>query len=571
VTDPRPTLTRAPRGRRLRFACTLATACVLAASCGKKGPPLAPLVRLPVAPAQVTAKRAGDRVLVRFTIPRQNQSGVQPADIEAVEVYAWTPLPPDPASTTPTPQLTPEQIFKYGKLVARVPVREPPPPPPEQKEGEPPPPPPPPPTGPGLDQGAVAEVVDALAPGDAEPIAVPVKKPKEAKAVPRDIVLTPPDVGLPLPPLPARLYAAVGVNHRGRRGAMSPPVRVPLWTPPPVPTDLAATVREGAVDLAWTAPPGLRHPLVTNIAPAPAGPGAGRPASGANRGSSAGAEAAPHPGAPRDGAAGQAPSAQPGEGEPPAALGDEDEEDLLEAQQRRESALQQAAQARAEAAKSAGQTVPEPPASAPEAVTPAPPLDPAAAGTLASRVPFPWPPTAGGYAVYEVLPPDVTAPGAAPPPAAQPFPKPLTAAPLKATTFTDPRLEFGVARCYVVRATETVGQLSMESEPSAPACISARDTFAPAAPKSLGAVSSAGAISLIWEANTEPDLAGYIVLRGVNDGALEPVTPQPIKETTYRDTRVRRGSRYTYAVIAVDTATPPNRSGESNRVEETVR
>ena len=122
---------------------------------------------MPVAPADVTAKRSGDRVVIRFTIPRANQSGIQPADIEQMEVYAWTPPAPDPTQPPAAAQLLPEQIFKYAKLVATVPVRRPPPPPPEQKEGEPPPPPPPPPTGPGLDQGVMAEVVDTLVAADA--------------------------------------------------------------------------------------------------------------------------------------------------------------------------------------------------------------------------------------------------------------------------------------------------------------------------------------------------------------------------------------------------------------------
>jgi hypothetical protein len=51
-----------------------------------------------VAPGEVTARRSGDRVVVRFAIPRANQSGLRPADIELVEVYAWTPPPPAPAA-----------------------------------------------------------------------------------------------------------------------------------------------------------------------------------------------------------------------------------------------------------------------------------------------------------------------------------------------------------------------------------------------------------------------------------------------------------------------------------------
>ena len=79
-------------------------------------------------------------------------------------------------------------------------------------------------------------------------------------------------------------------------------------------------------------------------------------------------------------------------------------------------------------------------------------------------------------------------------------------------------------------------------------------------------------ISLIWNANDEADLAGYLVLRGEAPGeTLRAVTASPIRDTTYRDTDVRPGARYVYAVVAVDTATPPNISGQSARVEETVR
>jgi fibronectin type 3 domain-containing protein len=50
-----------------------------------------------------------------------------------------------------------------------------------------------------------------------------------------------------------------------------------------------------------------------------------------------------------------------------------------------------------------------------------------------------------------------------------------------------------------------------------------------------------------------------------------PVTAAPITETTYRDTTAVPGVRYVYAVVAVDNATPPNRSAPSNRVEESAR
>ena len=174
--------------------------------------------------------------------------------------------------------------------------------------------------------------------------------------------------------------------------------------------------------------------------------------------------------------------------------------------------------------------------------------------------------------VYEVASPEAETTPAPPLPAAQPFPRLLTPTPLQTPTFTDGRIAFGATRCYVVRTVDTIGQATIQSVSSVPVCVKPKDTFAPAAPKSLQAVASEGAISLIWDANTETDLGGYLVLRAAApSNKFEPITPQPIKETTYRDTSVRRGVRYVYIVVAVDTATPPNRSEPSNRVDEAAR
>jgi hypothetical protein len=173
--------------------------------------------------------------------------------------------------------------------------------------------------------------------------------------------------------------------------------------------------------------------------------------------------------------------------------------------------------------------------------------------------------------VYEVAPPTLGAP-AAPPPAAQPFPTRLTPTVITSAKFTDQRVEFGAERCYTVRSVETFGTLSVQSEDAVPACIKPSDVFPPAAPKSLAAVASPGAISLIWEPNGESDLGGYLVYRRVApDGELQLLTPRPIRETTYRDATVEAGTRYIYVVVAVDVSTPPNVSGHSNPVEEIAR
>jgi hypothetical protein len=172
---------------------------------------------------------------------------------------------------------------------------------------------------------------------------------------------------------------------------------------------------------------------------------------------------------------------------------------------------------------------------------------------------LPATPAADGYVVYEVK-------------QGVPAPSPLNATPLQETAFADVRLEFGVERCYAVRAVAKAASGGMIESEASSACVTAKDAFAPAAPAGVAAVASPGAISLIWDANAEPDLAGYLILRGEAPGEkLQALTPAPIRETTYRDDTVKPGVRYVYSIVAVDGATPPNVSPQSARVEETAR
>jgi len=523
----------------LRALATLACAALpLATACGKKGPPLAPLARLPVAPAQVSVSRAADTVTIRFTVPGANVSGIRPADIERVDVYAWTG-PDAPAA----------RVFKVAKVVASVQVRTPPPPPDPDADADVPPPPPP--VGPGVDQGAATELHETLA-ADAF-LPVDVSDPKKKPRPPGQPKVMPPDA-MPLPPPLSRRYIVVGVNHGGQRGRAAQAVAVPLWTPPPPPAAVTAKALQSGTELSWTAPPVLRRPVLVNalpdkeraVAPARTAPAPKVPDLDDDDDLPDGAavpeeddEEAPGPDANPEGAApppvpaGERPD---GTAQPPAVpAGRQDET----------SAAHPAAGDRV----GGGQ------------------------GLLPARLPVPWPAIATGYNVYEVPSPATQASRASdavgPPPA---LPRRLTPAPLRATTFTDTRVEYGVERCYVVRTAETMGTLTVESEGAAPTCVKPADVFPPAAPKSLAAVSSAGAISLIWEGSEAPDLAGYIVLRGTAPGEpVDRLTPQPVRETTFRDTAIKPGTRYVYAVVAVDTATPPNTSAPSNRIEETAR
>jgi hypothetical protein len=170
-----------------------------------------------------------------------------------------------------------------------------------------------------------------------------------------------------------------------------------------------------------------------------------------------------------------------------------------------------------------------------------------------------------GYNVYEAGHAGSSGSTGSPPAALSPLNDGL----LKDATFEDKRVEFGKERCYSVTGVELVQQRRIESVLSAPACVTPVDTFPPAAPTGLAAVAGPGTMSLIWDAVTAGDLAGYVVLRGVAGGdTLQALTPEPIKETTFKDATVTPGTRYVYAVIAVDTA--KNKSAEA-RVEETAR
>ena len=154
---------------------------------------------------------------------------------------------------------------------------------------------------------------------------------------------------------------------------------------------------------------------------------------------------------------------------------------------------------------------------------------------------------------------------------------PLNQAPLTDIKFEVPGVEYGKEHCFVVRAIQSVQNVTIESDVSAPGCVTPVDKFPPAAPKGLRAVAEDGAVSLVWEPNAEADLAGYIVMRGeapvegLPAVAPEAITSQPIKETNYRDTTVKPGVRYVYTVVAVDSARPRNTSEPSAPEAVTAR
>jgi hypothetical protein len=422
-------------------------------SCGRKGPPLPPLVHVPAAVGELVAKRVGGDIVLQFKTPTTNTDGIAPADLDRLDVYAHTgPLP------------APADYLKYGTLIGTIPVRaatgaggsatgtpggtrEP-----DangatnaegasRAEG----------AGAPVEQGWVTSVRETLAPALLEPGALPYVKQVPTAPALAEVVETPGTVNLPPPVM--RYYVVIGTTRRNKKGAFAGPVGVPISSElPAAPQSAKVTYSQDALTLTWMPAPGAPHRF--NVY------GGERSASGTTD-----ATAVTAPGS-KEGASG-----------------------------------------------------------------------------------------ATGAAVRVGMDPVL----------------PLNPAVLIEPTFTD-KVEFGTTKCYVVRTVAMVGAIALESEPSVPACATPRDIFPPAAPKQLASVSDDKGVNLIWEANSEPDLAGYIVLRGEDAGdTMAPLTPEPVRETSYRDSTVQAGHSYVYAVVAVDNSTPPNRSEESNRQTEVIR
>ncbi|HXT69568.1 MAG TPA: fibronectin type III domain-containing protein [Vicinamibacterales bacterium] len=147
----------------------------------------------------------------------------------------------------------------------------------------------------------------------------------------------------------------------------------------------------------------------------------------------------------------------------------------------------------------------------------------------------------------------------------------VTPAPLAVAEFTTP-VEIGRERCFAVRAVEAGAGVISIGPASRTTCVTPVDRFAPAAPTGPNAFPGDSGVDVLWTASTSPDVAGYIVLRGDGpDGTLRPLMTEPIAATQYRDQSVKAGATYSYQIVAVDKAVPPNRSEPSTRAVVTAR
>jgi hypothetical protein len=235
-----------------------------AVGCGKKGPPLAPLQRIPMAPLELAVSRFDNDIYAHFKVPTTNIDGAGPANIARVELYAIT------AGHRPEIK-DPEVLRKLSTLVGSEVVRKPLPPLPPPKEGQPPPPLPPP--GPGVDQGAVVMLHETLTAEAHTPVDLSKVEPKPrvpARIDVDDTTIAGPLVAPAEPPSPQRLYYAVSVTSGGRYGPASGFVVAPLGTTSSAPSEPTLTVEEKSVTIKWSAPPdahGVGEPQDPSLLP----------------------------------------------------------------------------------------------------------------------------------------------------------------------------------------------------------------------------------------------------------------------------------------------------------------
>ncbi len=134
-----------------------------------------------------------------------------------------------------------------------------------------------------------------------------------------------------------------------------------------------------------------------------------------------------------------------------------------------------------------------------------------------------------------------------------------------ATSWTDPNTAAGTPYTYIVQRIEKLhGGKEAQSDLSPAVTITPRDIFPPAVPTGLHALPAPASIELSWNANTEPDLAGYRVYRSVDGGPFEKLAElQPVP--AYSDHAVEPGKTYRYEVSAFDRT--GNESARSAPVE----
>ena len=229
--------------RRVRPAALGLLVALAAAGCGKKGPPLAPFVRIPAGVEKIAASRLGNDVYVTLTVPTTNLDPSLPIDIARIDVYGYT------GRVAPTPARWPE----LGTVVASIPVV----PPPVDADNRPLPQLP---TDEGAIAGAPVTIVDQLTADDLVQGPLPIVDPRVAA------LTTVPEAATPA--ALKRFYIAIGFSQRGRPGPSGAQTELALTNVPDPPAGLRADYTPASVSLTWEPSGGLVGFLLDRALPA---------------------------------------------------------------------------------------------------------------------------------------------------------------------------------------------------------------------------------------------------------------------------------------------------------------
>ena len=147
---------------------------------------------------------------------------------------------------------------------------------------------------------------------------------------------------------------------------------------------------------------------------------------------------------------------------------------------------------------------------------------------------------------------------------------PILLASSQSDSYSDTLFEFGKTYAYQVRSVVIADGNSIESDDSAPAIVTPRDTFPPAPPQNVVAAEIPGTdgaitVDLSWSINLESDLAGYRVYRSEQQGERGTLqNSELLLSPAFRDAKVQPARQYWYTVTAVD------RAGNESEASEAV-
>ena len=149
--------------------------------------------------------------------------------------------------------------------------------------------------------------------------------------------------------------------------------------------------------------------------------------------------------------------------------------------------------------------------------------------------------------------------------------QPINVGPIVETQFRDTAVQNETTYYYVVRSAGGDRPPWRESANSNEVSATPIDLTPPAPPLGLTAIPALGLVSLSWNANTEPDLLGYLIYRRqLPSLTLVRLTESPVESTTFTDRAVRSGATYLYTITAVDRSSRRNESAPSVEVSVTV-